>query len=336
VEDLHHWCEAQMKCALHLEPMTGDASFRRYFRIREPLKRVAMYAPPAREKVREFLAVGKLLCKAGVTVPAVHGADTQRGFFLLEDFGDDLLLGCLDSENADALYDLALETLLCIQEAPREANGFQLPERDAVTMAEELALFPEWFVRRLLGIELREEDTALVHHCAELLIAAALEQPTLPVHGDFHSRNLLLLPQSRLGVLDFQDAFWGGITYDLASLFKDCYIAWPRSQVEGWIERYLQKSAARGRPVPASREVFLRWFDRMGLQRHLKVLGIFSRLYLRDGKPAYLGDLPQVITYVREGVAAAPELAFFGDWFESRLAPAIARRLAEGTGEGAA
>ncbi len=336
MKDLHRWCEAQLKCPLHLEPMTGDASFRRYFRIREPVRRVVMYAPPEREKVQEFLAVGKLLSGAGVAVPAVHETDTEQGFFLLEDFGDELLLGCLNSENADALYDLALESLLCIQGAPREGADFRLPDYGPAKMEEELALFPEWFVRRLLGVRLQERDNALLRRCSELLIASMLEQPALPVHGDFHSRNLLLLPKSRLGVLDFQDAFWGSITYDLASLFKDCYITWPRTRVEGWLDRYLQKAAEGGRPVPASREVFLRWFDRTGLQRHLKVLGIFSRLHLRDGKPAYLGDLPRVIAYVREGIAADPELAFFGAWFEGCLGPAIARCFGDEMGTGAA
>jgi aminoglycoside/choline kinase family phosphotransferase len=313
-----------------LAVVAGDASNRRYFRAElGGVSHILVDAPPATENNAAFLAVRKLLAGAEVNVPALYAADLERGYLILEDLGDRLLLAELDAGSVDECYRAAMEVLL--QVAVLDTRTMALGGYDETQLTEELERFPSWFVESLLGYTPDAGELAMLNACFDRLIATALEQPRVLVHRDFHSRNLMPQPDGALGVIDFQDALLGPVTYDLVSLLRDCYIQWPPEQVEGWALAYRDLLAARALPGGEAEDArFLRWFDLMGLQRHIKVLGTFARLYLRDGKPGYLDDLPLVIDYVLEitGKYAGdePEIAAFHQWFERRLAPLIARQ----------
>lgn len=313
-----------------LTVVAGDASNRRYFRAEiGGASHILVDAPPATEKNEAFLAVRELLAGAGVKVPALQAADLDRGYLILGDLGDRLLLAELDANSADERYRGAMEVLL--QVAELDARTLQLDCYDTALLAEELGRFPAWFAEALLGQTLDDGERALLQTCFDRLIASAMEQPRGLVHRDFHSRNLMPQADGSLGVIDFQDAVTGPVTYDLVSLLRDCYIQWPPRLVEGWALAYRDRLAAKGLPGgEADDATFLRWFDLMGLQRHIKVLGTFARLYLRDGKPAYLDDLPLVISYVLEIAGkhadSEPDIAAFRHWFESKLSPVVARQ----------
>ncbi|TDG11604.1 aminoglycoside phosphotransferase [Seongchinamella unica] len=307
-----------------LEPVSGDASARRYFRLRlDGGSFMVVDAPPDSQKNAEFLAVRELLCAAGITVPDLHGADLSRGCLLLGDLGDRLLLQELDPAADGAPYQRALAVLLAM--ASIDPADPHWPRYDDALFSEELGRFPQWFVEQLL--ELPAPDDSIWQAFTEVLKASALEQPTVLVHRDFHSRNLMPQPDGALAVIDFQDAVIGPVTYDLVSLLRDCYIRWQPQQVEAWALSYLGMLRQRGQLMSIDDARFLAWFDLMGLQRHIKVLGTFARLFIRDGKPAYLHDLPLVIRYVREmlhkyrGEVAA--IAAFDHWFETELMPVI-------------
>ncbi len=316
--------------AATLLPVAGDASNRRYFRLHwSERTAIAVDAPPATEKNREFLALRQLLQRAGVRVPALLGADLEQGFMLLEDLGDQLLLAQLEQSTADDCYGRALAVVrqLAAIEPGALAN---LPVYDRALLAEEFSRFPAWFLQQLLGLELADAERHLLAELDGLLIGSALAQPQVLVHRDFHSRNLMCLADGELAVIDFQDAVVGPVTYDPVSLLKDCYIRWPRQRVEAWALGHRDALVAQGLLPAVDDATFLRWLDWMGLQRHLKVLGTFARLYLRDGKSAYLRDLPLVISYIREVLAAhAGEtgvLDEFRDWFEQKVLTAVARQ----------
>lgn len=303
-----------------LSPVAGDASARRYYRLSSAGQTyIAVEAPPASEKNAEFLAVQATLAAAGVKVPELIAVDLTRGFLLLEDLGERLLLDELTADNADRLYGEAFDVLQQIAAAGSPAAGW--PGYDPALLAEELGRFPQWFVGRLLS--LGDMDTAIWQPVVRLLTDNAIAQPQVLVHRDFHSRNLMLQADGTLGVIDFQDAVLGPVTYDLVSLLRDCYVRWEPDEVRAWALAYRQRDAVPGAVSDAN---FLRWFDLMGLQRHLKVLGTFARLHLRDGKPGYLDDLPLVVQYVRECLAqyhdAFDEIAAFSAWFESSVMPA--------------
>jgi aminoglycoside/choline kinase family phosphotransferase len=313
-----------------LEPVSGDASFRRYFRGRTPQGSwILVDAPPEREDSRPFLQVQARLAAAGVRVPGVVAADLQQGFMCLEDFGGQLLWPALDAAQqagdkaaAGRLYGQACAELLKLQLSP--AAG--LPAYDAALLRREVLLFRDWLCAGILGLQLGAADTALLDAVFDELIQAALAQPQVCVHRDYHSRNLMLL-DSGLGVIDFQDAVQGPFSYDLVSLLKDCYIAWPASQVEQWALQYLQQAQTAGL-VPAYEPArFLRDFHLMGAQRHLKAAGIFCRLWLRDGKPGYLQDIPRTLGYIAALPAQQGLLGDFGDWLQQRVLPGLEQRL---------
>ena len=317
-----------------LQPVAGDASFRRYFRVKTQARCVIVCeSPPAQEKNSEFLAVRQLLDRAGVRVPALIAADDQRGFFLLEDLGDRQLLAALNDESADPLYRRARQMLLALAAAPVPPAGpGALPDYTGDLLRQEMDLFPDWFVRRLLGASADEPPAGVFEaFCARLLDSAG-GQPRVLVHRDFHSRNLMLLPDGALATIDFQDAVMGPLTYDAASLFKDCYLRWPRSRVEGWVLALRDEMCAAGILAggdAVADAAFLRAFDLMGLQRHIKVLGIFARLHLRDGKNGYLAHLPRVVAYVEEVFDLYPDepaLQDFADWFRGALLARIQRQ----------
>ena len=309
-----------------LQLVTGDASNRRYFRLQTGSRSyIVAEAPPETEKNEAFLAVRDVLAGLGVRVPEVLAADLQRGYLLLEDLGDQVLLPLLNADTVDDHYAQARGILLLMADAQDATKG--LPGCDRALLAEELSRFGLWFVEALLEYSAEEEELALTAALSEKLIASALEQPQVLVHRDFHSRNLMPQPDGTLAVIDFQDAVTGPLTYDLASLLRDCYIQWPAQRVNAWALAHRDELQAKGLLQQVSDEQFLCWFDWMGLQRHIKVLGTFARLYLRDGKSAYLADLPLVITYVREILHKyanrEPEFAAFSAWFDSNLLPLI-------------
>ena len=318
---------------------SADASFRRYFRITrgdvDPAgwapradTLIVMDAPPGKEDIAPYLKVSSLLEQAGAHVPHVHASDARRGFVVMEDLGNTQYLSLLRTgRGVDKLYGDALATLANIQVRGLRAAS-QLAPYDREPLDRELNLMPEWFLRKHLGLDLTPEERALLTVTFEFLMNEAMLQPQVFVHRDFHSRNLMVLSQSSMnksgpGVIDFQDALRGPIGYDLVSLLKDCYISWSRERVERWVKGYRRVLANLGANVGDSEYQFVRWFDLIGVQRHIKVLGIFCRLWHRDGKIGYLADLPLTFDYVIDACRRYPELVEFGRWLESRIAPLL-------------
>lgn len=294
-------------------PASSDASFRRYFRLdvapalREKLgdTLIAMDAPPERENVPAFIHVQGLLQEAGVTVPAIVARDVERGFLLLSDLGTTTYLQRLDSDNAAFMYSDAVDALIKFQ---LHSQPGVLPEFDRAFVLREMNLFPEWFLGRHLGVTMSEAQQAQLDKVFETITNNVLAQQQVFMHRDFHSRNLMFLDQGNPGVLDFQDAVYGPVTYDLASLLRDAYIQWDEEIVLDWVVRYWQSAKQVGLPVNPDIDSFYRDFEFMALQRHLKILGIFCRLNYRDSKPIYMGDLPTVMDYVRKTANRYTEL----------------------------
>jgi aminoglycoside/choline kinase family phosphotransferase len=289
-----------------LTAASSDASFRRYFRWEGDGKSfIVMDAPPPQENCKPFVDIAFLLAKSGINVPKIYAEDLERGFLLLNDLGNRTYLDVIDSENADDLFEDALQALLAFQQLPMVAP---LPSYDVALLRRELELFPEWYVKRELAIEFDAAQQVLWQQVSELLIDSALAQPKVLVHRDYMPRNLML-SEPNPGVLDFQDAVYGPVTYDVTCLFKDAFLSWPQERVHGWLESYWQQAGALGIPVQPEFEDFLRASDLMGVQRHLKVIGIFARICHRDGKPRYLGDVPRFFAYIEAVIARRPELA---------------------------
>ena len=302
--------------AAPLERASNDASFRSYWRARSADRTwIVMDAPPDREDIRPWLDVAARLAKAGVHVPEIQAADAERGFVLMEDLGDRTLLPELNQTNVDRHYGDAMETILAMQML---ADTDGLPDYDENRLVAEMELMPEWLLKRHLGMTPECEEWDVIESAFRALVGAARAQPQAFVHRDFHSRNLMLTGRDDPGVVDFQDAVRGPVTYDLVSLLRDCYIAWPQERVEAWAEEYRQRLEHAGVRTPG-REAFLRAFDLMGLQRHIKVLGIFCRLWYRDGKAGYLGDLPLVWRYTRDVGRRHPETAPLVDLIERAI-----------------
>ncbi len=327
IRQIWQWLGSELAFrAARLEPASADASFRRYFRVwnESGATRVVMDAPPDKEDIGPFLRIGALLERCGVHVPHVDAVDHARGLVLLEDLGSVPYLSRLRAgTDPDALYGDALQALLRIQVRGRELIG-QLPPYDRAALERELQLMPEWFCARHLRLSLDDDDRDIIARSFEFLTIEALAQPVVFVHRDYHSRNLMFLAKGNPGVIDFQDALAGPVGYDLASLLKDCYIEWPRARVERWVRDYRTRLQGAGGLAGASEQEFLRWFDLIGLQRHIKVLGIFARLWYRDGKSGYLPDLPRTLAYVRDAAGRFPELSAFTQWLERRVWPAFA------------
>jgi aminoglycoside/choline kinase family phosphotransferase len=305
---------------LVLAPLRGDAGFRRYFRVASQPSLIATYAPPATENTLAFVTKGLALAGSGIRVPRIHAVDYRRGFVAQEDLGDALMLAGLAAGNRDSRYGAALSALLRLQTTVGDPEVF--PAYSAALLEDEMALFAQWFVGALLGLTPNSDEQKLLDGLFELLIASAVAQPQVVVHRDYHSRNLLLLDDGDVGVVDFQDAVIGPLTYDLVSLLRDCYHRLPVGDLARYRDRYLEAIQQSGWPRIETDE-FARWFDLMGLQRHIKVLGIFCRLWLRDRKPGYLSDLPLVIRYVLEVADRYAETQPFAAWFRARLLPLL-------------
>lgn len=281
-----------------IAPASADASFRRYFRASFADRTlIVMDAPPENEDCRPFLQIAQMFEDAGVHVPQVYAENLEQGFLLLSDLGSSTYLQALSAANANAardLYDAASDALIKIQLA---SHANKLPHYDDALLLREMRLFPEWYIGKHLGITLNEKQSAKLELVFARIIANNLAQPCVYVHRDYHSRNLMVSTPNP-GILDFQDAVYGPITYDLASLFKDAYIDWEEAQVIDWLIRYWEKARKADLPVHADFSEFYRDYEWMAVQRHLKVLGIFARLNYRDGKAGYLLDMPRVMTYL--------------------------------------
>lgn len=290
---------------LELAPASSDASFRSYWRTTgSGAPRIIMDAPPDREDLGPWIDIAGRLCRAGLNAPRVLAENRELGFLALTDLGRELMLPALDSTRVDALYDDATSALLTMQQ---RVDCDQLPRYDEPRLVAEMELMPTWFLQRHLSIDIACEQWDVIEVAFRALITSAQAQPQRFVHRDFHSRNLMLT-DGQLGIIDFQDAVLGPISYDLVSLLRDCYITWPPERVDGWVERYRLQAVDAG-ITSADAATFRRWFDLMGLQRHIKVLGIFCRLWYRDGKSGYLGDLPRVWRYVQEVGREYPDIA---------------------------
>jgi aminoglycoside/choline kinase family phosphotransferase len=287
-----------------LEVVSGDASFRRYFRQRLLTGSViAVDAPLAQEDCMPFVAIARALHEHGLCVPEVLAWSSQEGFMLLTDLGDQILGPELAADTVNMLYGAALTTLVQVQSCPPPAHYF-LPHYDRTRLLNEMSLLTEWFIPQYLGIALSAEQSAICTQQFELISEQVLAQPIVFVHRDYHSRNLMLAPTGELGILDFQDAVTGPITYDLASLLRDAYVSWPEADVRRWVQQYRTELLSNQMLDPAvTVETFQTWFDWVAAQRHLKVAGIFARLYLRDGKSAYLANIPLVLRYLLDEIA---------------------------------
>ncbi len=337
---LQEWVDVKLgrllgESVLHtpLKSVSDDASFRRYFRATvNEATFIAVDAPPEYENSEQFVKVAELLARTGVRVPKTYCHDFQLGFMLLEDFGDNTYLPSLldiqdakDYEAADRIYKQLIDALVLIQASSLKG---QLDPYDSAELSREMHLFAKWFCAGLLEMAINDDEHALIADALHFLEDSALSQATVVVHRDFHSRNLMLLEQGGMpGIIDFQDAVAGPYTYDLVSLLRDCYICWPPNRVARWADYYLQQARESGIEVPADHGQFTRDLDLMGLQRHLKVLGIFARLAIRDNKTRYLADIPLVTHYFMEISGGYPELGAFREWFQTTVLPLAQKHI---------
>lgn len=321
---LSDWLKVELDLEIEgIEPASSDASFRRYYRVfLEHESRIVMDAPPPQEDVRPFVRVAGLMRDAGLQTPEIHAVDAERGFLLLGDLGSRSYLDALTTGTVDRLYADAAEALVRLQQGVTVESA-DLPRYDKPLLVRELGIFREWLLEGALGLALHANEERMLDAVWEILVDSALEQPTVCVHRDYHCRNLMVTDRLNPGILDFQDAVVGPITYDLVSLLRDCYIAWPDDQVQAWAEAFRQTLERAGRNDVRDAARFRRWFDLMGMQRHLKAAGIFARLKIRDGKAGYLRDIPRTLGYVIEVGRAYPELHQFGEFIEQRVLPGV-------------
>lgn len=320
MHSIESWCAEQLHLPpneLTIQPLTGDAGFRRYYRVRSGNNStIAVDAPPHLINNRAFVSLAKQLRAGGVNTPEILAFEPESGFLLLEDLGSTHLLDVLKRDNVEQHYRQAFDTLQKIHACDRET----LPPYTVEKLREEMQLFPEWCLEKNVGYQLNSVEQALCEETWTAIIGALEEQPTVFVHRDYHSRNLLLT-DAELGVIDFQDAVRGPLCYDIVSLLKDCYVRWPRDLILNLLRQYWSsciKQAEFGLQEMNFPQ-FLRWFDLTGAQRHLKVMGLFCRLSLRDGKHGYLADLPRVNDYLLEVLELYPETRAFGRWYAGEV-----------------
>lgn len=313
-----HWLTNTLNFEIiQFEIASSDASFRRYFRvIHTQGQHIVMDAPPERENITPFIQIATFFKSAGLNVPQIYHQDLNQGFLLLEDFGSRCFCDQLNKESATELYLSAFSSLYQLQSIPASATH-HLPHYDNNLLKYELKIFYNWFLEQYLECSIPENIKKTLN---QSLITSALAQPQVCVHRDFHSRNLMFLTENSPGIIDFQDAVTGPITYDLVSLLRDCYISWPEEKVLDWMTLYFQQITKLGL-VNTNMETFTRWFDLMGLQRHLKAIGIFSRLNLRDNKPAYLADIPRTLNYICYICNKYPELQEFNYFLLNTILP---------------
>jgi hypothetical protein len=303
-ELIKEWLTAVLPYSdFQLEVASSDASFRRYFRVTQHEdSRIVMDAPPEHEDIEPFVSIAELLGQHDIHVPEIFARDMQQGFLLLTDLGSTSYLSKLDNDSADSLYHAAIDEIIKMQSVP--VKDIDLPAYNRDRLMQEMTLFPEWFLGQHLSLSPPDGLDAIF----DLLVENTQSQPQYFVHRDYHSRNLMLAKNERVGVIDFQDAVIGPASYDLVSLLRDCYIEWPQTRLDSWLDYYLSQAQSSGLLAGTTKTQFKRWFDLMGLQRHLKILGIFCRLNYRDGKAGYMADLPLTLRYVLQITDAYPEL----------------------------
>ena len=316
---MRQWVQTQFPCDENdIVPLAGDASFRRYFRVTNGSEsRILVDSPSTHEKTDAFVGIAQAFAAQGIQVPNIIAADLEQGYMLLSDLGDGLFSAHLNSSSVDGLYLSSIDTLLKIQQTPRNAYAF--PAYDESLLQAECLLFSEWYLGQYLKLSLSAREASMLQSTYARLIEFALAQPMTVVHRDYHSRNLLLLESGEVGVLDFQDAVIGPITYDLASLLKDCYVAWPHSNVVNWAQRYFEKGRQVGVIQDITMAQFLHWFDLMAVQRHLKCIGIFARLSLRDKKTDYLNHIPRILDYILATCTRHPQLNGLAKLLQGRV-----------------
>jgi N-acetylmuramate 1-kinase len=333
LDQLRRWLERDLGYADYsIAPASADASFRRYFRVIRPGYDpvIVMDAPPEKEDVGPFLRVAAMLGDIGVHAPRVLGRSEGEGFLLLSDLGTRTYLEEIhEPERADELYGDALAALVQVQ-ARGQAAASQLPPYDERLLQFEMSLFPDWLLARHLALQPTSADARMLVQAMDALVTNALAQPQVFVHRDYHSRNLMVCPGANPGILDFQDAVRGACTYDLVSLLRDSYVEWPQERVAAWALDFRRQAREAGLDAGADDEQFLRWFDLMGVQRHLKVGGIFARLWHRDGKPGYLADIPRTLRYAVGSCGRHPEFRALGDYIACEVLPAVEAKLAAG------
>ena len=328
---LRHWLERDLGFSDYaIAPASADASFRRYFRVTRPGQAplIVMDAPPARESCGPYVRVAGMLLDVGVNAPRVLEYAEQEGFLLLTDLGTLMYLPELARPGrADALYEDAFAALVAIQ-SRGAAHAAQLPPYDAKLLRFEMSLFPDWLLQRHLGIALTAPEVRVLESAMDALVSNAHEQPQVFVHRDYHSRNLMVCPGNNPGILDFQDAVRGALTYDLVSLLRDSYIAWPQERVVAWALRYRAIARAAGLDAGRDDAQFLRWLDLIGVQRHLKIGGIFARLCHRDGKTGYLADIPRTLQYAVQSCARHADFVDLGLLIRDKVLPAVVAKNA--------
>lgn len=318
-KSLNKWLEEKLNgIAFSIKPLAGDASFRQYFRLFfQKETRIVMDAPPDKEAIEPFLQINTLLNHLNIKTPQVHAFDLNEGFAILDDLGDELLLSTITSENADQFYQEGFEIInklhLC------SIDDLDLPSFDHDFMQKELLIFKDWFLNQYLKINLSHSELEIINESLIWLTTKIAAQPLTLIHRDFHSRNLMVcksVNSVHLSVIDFQDAMIGPFTYDLVSLLKDCYIQWPPGRILDWVSYFYTNSPWT---QVCSLPQFIEGFHLCGLQRHLKVLGVFARLYLRDKKPQYLHDLPRTFRYVLDCLETHKELQDFYQFMQNRI-----------------
>jgi len=326
-QQLSDWLQQQLKTDIKLTPVVGDASFRRYFRFdHHDQSFVAMDSPPKTEDCHPFVAIAKTFLQLGLRVPEIFYADMEKGFLLITDFGDKLYHYELNKNNVASLYKIAITELHKIQGC-QSIEHYDLPKFDWQFMLTELNNFTEWFLLKFLNLSLNTTQEKLVNKAYETLLESATSQPQICAHRDYHSRNLMRLPEDQIGILDFQDAVIGPVTYDLVSLLRDCYIDWPTDQVKNWVLDFHEQLNDRQLIPRVNEETFLKWFDLMGMQRHLKASFIFARKQLRDQNDFYLQFLPRALNYIQQASKNYRELSDFNHFFTDEVIPAFEQRM---------
>ncbi len=327
---LSHWLCQVFNCPeVQLTPLLGDAGFRRYFRLEHQTRSyIVVDSPVATSNNQAFIKVQGYLAQQNVQVPAIIACDKEQGFMCLTDFGNTLLAHQLTLENMPSLYQQAIDLLpsIATSELNKQISDFSLPIYDKAFIELELSIFTQWLLEKHLAIFLSEKEHQQLALCFDLLVNNALEQPQVMMHRDFHSRNIMVLTDNSLGIIDFQDAVIGPITYDIVSLLRDCYIKWPQDKISPLFRHYCQTMSQVLSLEPISIAQWQRWFDLMGMQRHLKASGIFCRLWHRDGKNSYLKDIPLTLSYVVDISAQYPELGFIHQLLVNKVLPRLATK----------
>jgi hypothetical protein len=322
---LQHWLTDVLGTSVfNLRPASEDASFRTYHRLFLKNKTfIVMDAPPEHEDCKSFIKITKKLHACNVNAPAIHNVNIEQGFLLLSDLGDNLYLDALSDSSIYDLYSDAISSLVDIQNL---ANVGGLNDYDAILFRDETNLFTVWLVEKHLQIELNENQKKDLDKLFSLLISNAEQQPKVFVHRDFHSRNLMITKENNPGIIDYQDAVYGPISYDLVSLLKDCYIKWPQEEINKWIDFYINKRNEEKSKLKINRDEFIKWFDLMGVQRHLKASGIFARLSHRDGKHNFLKDIPRTLSYILDLKETHKELLPICIMIEEMILPKLEKK----------